>query len=135
MAKKKFDIKSTIAVQPKTFSVDDIESAVKKIHAAQAKVDAPKEKKPAERPAKAETTSAPSAPKERAKPKPRTSEAPAPARRRGRPKSPEAPVRKVRLSVDVLPATHKALKIKAIQNDTDLMHYVEMLIEKDLAKG
>ena len=50
-------------------------------------------------------------------------------------RDPDAPVvRKVRLSVDVLPETHKRLKIRAIEQDSDIMRYVEMLIERDLSK-
>jgi len=131
MAKKKFDIKSTIAVQPKTFSVDDVESAVKKIHETQSEPEvkpAPIAKKEAPKPKAKAPKSAPKAPA--LKP----SEPPVPRRRRGRPKSPEAPIRKVRLSVDVTPEIHKRLKIRAIEMDSDIMHYVEMLIEKDLGK-
>ncbi|MBK8566470.1 MAG: hypothetical protein IPN76_24845 [Saprospiraceae bacterium] len=126
MAKKTFNIKRTLDVQPKQFSVDDIESAVKQIHDAKtvavvnppvAKEDAPKkaEKAPktVEAPAKQSQISPPS-------PVKRNREAE------------EAPVRKVRLSVDIHPATHKKLKIKAIEQDSDIMHYVEMLIERDL---
>jgi hypothetical protein len=125
MAKKKFDIKSTISVQPKTFSVDDVESAVKKIH--DASPQAPEKEK-------TETAAQKATPKPKAQraTKPAQESKPAPPRRRGRPKSPEAPIRKVRLSVDVSPETHKRLKIKAIEHDSDIMHYVEMLIEKDL---
>ena len=127
MAKKKFDIKSTIAVQPKTFSVDDVESAVKKIH--ESGQETAKEEKAKKAPPKAEPK-----PKAKRSSKQSTEAVPPPPRRRGRPKSPEAPIRKVRLSVDVTPETHKRLKIKAIEHDSDIMHYVEMLIEKDLGK-
>lgn len=127
MAKKKFDIKSTIAVQPKTFSVDDVESAVKKIHEI--------EKKPAAKPAPSAKEAKPKTTKKASSPAPKKSTLElAPRRRRGRPKSLEAPIRKVRLSVDVTPETHKRLKIRAIEMDSDIMHYVEMLIEKDLGK-
>ena len=126
MAKKKFDIKRTIAVQPKTFSVDDVESAVKQIH--ETKSPPPPEKEPL----KDRPKNAPSAEKSSAQA--REEKKPQKLRRRGRPKSISAPVRKVRLSVDVTPETHKRLKIKAIEKDSDIMHYVEMLIEKDLNK-
>lgn len=116
MAKKTFNIKSTIAVQPKQLSVDEVESAIKHIHDA---------KTPAPLPVTTE-------PKKTRK----TKEAkPSPTLRRGRREVlDEAPVRKVRLSVDIHPATHKRLKIKAIEQDSDIMHYVEMLIERDLAQ-
>ena len=117
MAKKTFNIKSTLALQPKQLSVDDVESAIKQIHEAKA---------PVATPAKAEA----------AKPKTpavkKAAAAPKPATRREVVE--EAPVRKVRLSVDIHPMTHKRLKIKAIEQDSDIMHYVEMLIERDLAK-
>ncbi len=127
MAKKTFNIKSTLAVQPKQFSVDDIESAVKQIHDAKAK------------PVPSREVTKPSAPKA-AEPavkapvkqvvKPSQIPPPTPARRSREVE--DAPVKKVRLSVDIHPALHKRLKIKAIEQDSDIMHYVEMLIERDL---
>lgn len=122
MAKKTFNIKSTLALQPKQLSVDDVESAIKQIH--EAKKATPAFEKPVEAKPKA-----PAAPRKAAEPKP----APLPVKRR-REVVEEAPLRKVRLSVDIHPATHKRLKIKAIEQDSDIMHYVEMLIERDLAK-
>ena len=44
----------------------------------------------------------------------------------------EVKLRKVRLSVDISPQLHKKLKIKAVENDTNVMHYVEKLIQNDL---
>jgi hypothetical protein len=44
----------------------------------------------------------------------------------------ETPPRKVRLSVDVTPEEHKKLKIKAVQNDSTLMEYVQRLIQADI---
>lgn len=122
MAKKTFNIKSTLSVQPKQFSVDDVESAIKQIHEAKA---------PTTTPAKTELIKLkrPVTTKKIVKSKP----GPLPAKSR-REVVEEAPVRKVRLSVDIHPATHKRLKIKAIEQDSDIMHYVEMLIERDLAK-
>jgi hypothetical protein len=125
MAKKTFNIKSTLSVPPKQFSVDDIESAVKQIHDAKAIASAPKQVAPpkASKMPKAEVAVAK---------KPSQISPPVAARRSKEVE--EAPVRKVRLSVDIHPATHKRLKIKAIEQDSDIMHYVEMLIERDLAK-
>lgn len=40
--------------------------------------------------------------------------------------------KKIRLSIDISPKLHKKLKIRAVENDTNVMHYVEKLIEKDL---
>ena len=122
MAKKTFNIKSTLAVQPKQFSVDDVESAIKHIHEAKAptvtpvKLDPGKAKQPIA--TKKETAA----------------KFDMPPTKSHREVGDEAPVRKVRLSVDIHPATHKRLKIKAIEQDSDIMHYVEMLIERDLAK-
>jgi len=117
MAKKTFNIKSTLSVPPKQLSVDDIESAIKQIH--DAKAPAPANAAPA-KPKQSDTVK-----KGEAKPD-------ATAKIRREVEAP--PVRKVRLSVDIHPATHKRLKIKAIEQDSDIMHYVEMLIERDLAK-
>ncbi len=125
MAKKTFNIKSTLSVPPKQFSVDDIESAVKQIHNAKATTATPK---PAEPPKPAKTTKAAPAVVE----KPSQISPPIAAKRSKVVE--EVPVKKVRLSVDIHPATHKRLKIKAIEQDSDIMHYVEMLIERDLAK-
>jgi hypothetical protein len=125
MAKKTFNIKSTLSVPPKQFSVDDIESAVKQIHDAKATTATPK---PAEPPKPAKTPKTAPAVVE----KPSQISPPIAAKRSKLVE--EAPVKKVRLSVDIHPATHKRLKIKAIEQDSDIMHYVEMLIERDLAK-
>jgi hypothetical protein len=125
MAKKTFNIKSTLAVPPKQFSVDDIESAVKQIHDAKAMAAAPKQAKPPKAAITPKTTTP-------SKEKPSQISPPIAAKRSKEVE--EAPVKKVRLSVDIHPATHKRLKIKAIEQDSDIMHYVEMLIERDLAK-
>ena len=122
MAKKTFNIKSTLSVQPKQFSVDDVESAIKQIHEAKATPIAPAKAEPA-RPTPPVATTKAAGQKPGAQPASRHREV-----------VEEAPVRKVRLSVDIHPATHKRLKIKAIEQDSDIMHYVEMLIERDLAK-
>ncbi len=121
MAKKTFNIKSTLAVQPKQLSVDDIESAIKQIHEGK---EAPKPE------TKAKPNKEASSIKEEkaAELKPAMSS----RKRSGRAVAEEAPVRKVRLSVDIHPLLHKRLKIKAIEHDSDIMHYVEMLIERDL---
>ena len=125
MAKKTFNIKSTLAVPPKQFSVDDIESAVKQIHDAKAAAAKPK---PIEPPTAVKTPkTGPAVAK-----KPSQISPPIAARRSKEVE--EAPVKKVRLSVDIHPAMHKRLKIKAIEQDSDIMHYVEMLIERDLAR-
>ncbi len=150
--KKKFDIKSTLALPSRQISPDQVEAAIRQIHAkpaAQPQASPPANPEPA--PAANELREA-----KMPKPKPTTTR-PAraysvskkevntvaeqqakyahptfPARRRRDADLPGEPERKVRLSVDVLPDIHKSLKIKAIQNDTDIMHYVEMLIERDL---
>ena len=120
MAKKTFNIKSTLAVRPKQLSADDIESAIKQIHdgkgTTQPPLAVPKTK-----------------PTKQAVPvKEKKSAAKSSSKRSSREVVKEAPVRKVRLSVDIHPALHKRLKIKAIEQDSDIMHYVEMLIERDL---
>ncbi len=125
MAKKTFNIKSTLSVPPKQFSVDDIESAVKQIHDAKTTVATPKADEPPIATKTAKTASV-------ASEKPSQISPPIAAKRSKMVE--EAPVKKVRLSVDIHPATHKRLKIKAIEQDSDIMHYVEMLIERDLAK-
>lgn len=122
MAKKTFNIKSTLALQPKQLSVDDVESAIKQIHEAKTPTTAPAKKVPSK-------LKKPITTKKAVKSEP----VPLPVKSR-REVLEEAPVRKVRLSVDIHPATHKRLKIKAIEQDSDIMHYVEMLIERDLAK-
>ncbi len=122
MAKKTFNIKSTLSIQPKQLSVDDVENAIKQIHEAKATPIAPAKTAPAK-------PTRPIAAKKTVEQKP----TPPPAKSR-REVVEEAPVRKVRLSVDIHPATHKRLKIKAIEQDSDIMHYVEMLIERNLAK-
>ena len=40
--------------------------------------------------------------------------------------------KKVRLSIDISPQLHKKLKIRAVENDTNVMHYVEKLLEQHL---
>ncbi len=122
MAKKTFNIKSTLSVQPKQLSVDDVESAIKQIHDAKSQTTAPAKAEPAK-------SEPPAATKKAVESK--TVSPPAKSRREV---TVEAPVRKVRLSVDIHPALHKRLKIKAIEHDSDIMHYVEMLIERDLGR-
>ncbi len=126
MAKKTFNIKSTLAVPPKQFSVDDIESAVKQIHDAKTMVVAT--------PKQSEPLKAPKMPKAASEVMKKPSQISPPIAARRSKEVEEAPVKKVRLSVDIHPATHKRLKIKAIEQDSDIMHYVEMLIERDLAR-
>jgi hypothetical protein len=106
--------------------VDDIESAVKQIHDAKAAAPAKQPVVKETAPKKAET-----APKVAVVPK-KISQIPPPSPSRRSRGVEEVPVKKVRLSVDIHPATHKKLKIKAIEQDSDIMHYVEMLIERDL---
>lgn len=117
MAKKTFDIKGTLASSPRSLSVDDIESATRQIHTRQPE---PPAAKPAPEKAVAR--------QKQAAPPP-----PAPVGRPSR-RDPDAPPeRKVRLSVDVRPDIHKRLRIRAIENDSDIKRYVEMLIERDLS--
>lgn len=127
MAKKTFNVKSTLAVAPKQFSVDDIESAVKQIHDAKAAASneqADSAAKPVKTPEKAPQAAMPAAKKDSQISPPLSA-----AKTRS---LEDGSVKKVRLSVDIHPATHKKLKIKAIEQDSDIMHYVEMLIERDL---
>ncbi|MBK9018329.1 MAG: hypothetical protein IPM82_32160 [Saprospiraceae bacterium] len=102
--------------------MDDVESAIKQIHEAKTPTTAPAKKEPTK-------LKKPVATKKAVESKPVA--LPAKSRREV---VEEATIRKVRLSVDINPATHKRLKIKAIEQDSDIMHYVEMLIERDLAK-
>lgn len=135
MAKKTFNIKGTLAAPPRSFSVEDIEAATRQIHTRQQEPAEPKKPAaPAEKAAKIKSvkTAASPAPKpeptKQAAAKKEAARPAAPARR-----DPDAPpVKKVRLSVDVFPETHKRLRIRAIENDSDIMRYVEMLIERDL---
>ncbi len=127
MAKKTFNIKNTLAVQPKQFSVDDIETAVKQIHDAKAN---PPSKQAAEKPKAIKAAEKAPKPAPVAVSKPSQISPPSPTKRSREVE--DAPVKKVRLSVDIHPATHKRLKTKAIEQDSDIMHYVEMLIERDL---
>jgi hypothetical protein len=123
MAKKTFNIKNTLAVQPRQLSADDIENAIKQIHDEKeaAKLATPQKNKQDRRIASAPV-------KKNTESKPFKA-----AIKRSRNESiAETTERKVRLSVDIHPALHKRLKIKAIEHDSDIMHYVEMLIERDL---
>lgn len=114
MAKKSFGVRSSMSVQPKQISPDEVEKAIQKIHQTEEKPKSPKPQKLA------------------AKSKP-TAKKSTPRKKKAAPKE-ETPKRKVRLSVDVTPEIHKRLKIRAIQNDSDIMRYVAMLIERDLNK-
>lgn len=115
MAKKKsFGVSKSLSVQPKQISPDEVEKAIQKIHKVEEAPAPPKKEIPKSKAKPAVKT--PSAPKKKAAPK-------------------EEPTkRKVRLSVDVSPAIHKRLKIRAIEKDSDIMRYVAMLIEQDLEK-
>lgn len=116
MAKKSFGVRSSMSVQPKQISPDEVEKAIQKIHQTEEKPDPPKTKTPA------------------AKTKPKPTAKKSTPRKKKATKNEEEPKRKVRLSVDVSPAIHKRLKIRAIENDSDIMRYVAMLIERDLNK-
>ncbi|MBI1226034.1 MAG: hypothetical protein GC192_12430 [Bacteroidetes bacterium] len=118
MAKKTFNIKSTLSLPPKQLSVDDIESAIKQIHDAKTEP---------------ETSAKPTTLKEVSKTTTKKTSATKQPKKESRDVV-ETPVRKVRLSVDIHPSLHKRLKIKAIEHDSDIMHYVEMLIERDLGE-
>lgn len=116
MAKKSFGVRSSMSVQPKQISPDEVEKAIQKIHQTEEKPKSPEPQKPAAKVKSKPATKKSTLRKKKAAPKE------------------EAPKRKVRLSVDVSPEIHKRLKIKAIQNDSDIMRYVAMLIERDLNK-
>ncbi len=146
MAKKTFDIKSTLAVPTRSFSVEDIEAATRQIHQPEKRETAPvlaevKKERTVKKVVSGEANNG-SAKKEKAPKKvagevannvQKTKQTAPPEPYYQRRRDPNAPVtRKVRLSVDVLPETHKRLKIRAIEQDSDIMRYVEMLIERDL---
>ncbi len=155
--KKRFDVKGTLSVPARELTPEHIEMATRQIHekSEAAKADKPaassqnEPQKPAEKP-KIEKQPKVAAPK---KPQVSTAVLPAlsalrpvlPPRSEREPELPrrvlgrigrrivtDDPAKKVRLSVDVRPDVHKKLKIKAIENDSDIMRYVERLIEKDL---
>lgn len=122
MAKKSFGVRKSLSVQAKPISPDEVEKAIQKIH----QPEKPIVKAPTPKPRKEPIQKAVPAPEiEEAKPKAKKTKA-APKK--------EKQQRKVRLSVDVTPQIHKRLKIRAIEKDSDIMRYVAMLIEKDLAK-
>jgi organic radical activating enzyme len=106
MSKKKLDIAGKINTVPKQLTVEEIESAIKQVH----KKEVVKEpKKEIKKPVKAAIV---------------VEEKPIIAAK--------VKERKVRLSIDISPQLHKRLKIRAVENDTNVMYYVEKLIEKDL---
>ena len=115
MAKKKsFGVSKSLSVQPKQISPDEVEKAIQRIHKAEEVPAPPKKESPKPKPKANPVVKEPVA-KKKAIVK-------------------EEPKKKVRLSVDVSPAIHKRLKIRAIENDSDIMRYVAMLIERDLNK-
>lgn len=112
MAKKKsFGVSKSLSVQPKQISPDEVEKAIQKIHKVEEAPIPPKKETPKAKPAVKK-----------------------PAAKRKATLKEEPTKKKVRLSVDVSPAIHKRLKIRAIENDSDIMRYVAMLIERDLNK-
>jgi len=120
MAKKSFGVRNSLSVQPKPISPDEVEKAIKRIHQ---EPEPPEEvEAPEPKPSKAKTKSKPASRKKAA------------AKQAKVVQKKEKEQRKVRLSVDVTPQIHKRLKIRAIERDSDIMRYVAMLIEKDLAK-
>lgn len=153
--KKKFDIKSTLAVPTRQLTPEQVDLATRQIHqnsepappAPEVKPPAAAERKPKPKPAekkpkvgkveKLEIVAEPEAEyKKSAHAKTAVVKkivapaAPPPSSKSARRDTGE---KKIRLSVDVLPHIHKQLKLRAIENDTDVMHYVEWLIEKDLS--
>lgn len=125
MAKKSFGVRSSLSVQPKQISPDEVEKAIQKIHQAEAEVEQPKVSETIEQPVSVQ--------KKKSKP---AAKKPTASKKKSKPvPSKKEPVkRKVRLSVDVTPEIHKRLKIRAIEKDSDIMRYVAMLIERDLNK-
>lgn len=114
MAKKKsFGVSKSLSVQPKQISPDEVEKAIQRIHKPEEAPVPPKKESP--KAAKAKPVVKEPIAKKKATVK-------------------EESKKKVRLSVDVSPAIHKRLKIRAIENDSDIMRYVAMLIERDLNK-
>ena len=48
---------------------------------------------------------------------------------------PAAPERQVRITIDMPASLHKAMKIKAITDNTTIRRYILTMIEKDLKRG
>ena len=134
MAKKKFGVSETLSVQPKQLSPDEVEKAIQQIHQPPTEKQPIKVKQdkpiPPSRQTKAKVQQAADVSGESTA----SEEVVAKSPKAPKPKKAKDPNRRVRLSVDVSKETHKRLKIRAIERDSDIMHYVEMLIEKDLAK-
>lgn len=118
MAKKKsFGVRSSLSVQPKQISPDEVEKAIQKIHQPEETIEITEPAKPVKKVVRKAAVKKTSATKKKSTAPKKTAEK-----------------RKVRLSVDVTPEIHKRLKIRAIERDSDIMRYVAMLIEQDLKK-
>lgn len=157
--KKKFDIKSTLAVPTRQLTPEQVDLATRQIHqnsepappAPEVKPPAAAERKPKPQPAekkpklerveKLEIVAEPNAIYQKSAPTKSPSAKNAAIKKAVPPAPPakatrrETGEKKVRLSVDVLPHIHKQLKLRAVENDTDVMHYVEWLIERELLAG
>lgn len=133
---KKIDIKRTLGSPNPSFSVDTIEEMTRMIHAKK------EESVPAATIAKtAESTTATPAPKKEKVAKTPTSkaqkvveEAVMPSKRGRKPNPPATDERMIRVSVDLPESIFIQLKIKVIQEKTDMKSWVWRLVEKELKK-
>lgn len=134
---KKIDIKRTLGSPTPSFSVDAIEEMTRMIHAKKTEVavteNAPKEEV---MPPIIEVKEEKKVEKKKATTKPveKVSESSTPSKRGRKPSPPASDERMIRVSVDLPESVFIQLKVKVIQEKTDMKTWVWRLVEKELAK-
>lgn len=131
---KKIDIKRTLGSPTPSFSVDAIEEMTRMIHAKK------EESVPIEVIPVAQSAAPASEEKKGEKKKVATKaaekviESSTPAKRGRKPSPPASDERMIRVSVDLPESVFIQLKVKVIQEQTDMKTWVWRLVEKELSK-
>jgi hypothetical protein len=129
---KKIDIKRTLGSPTPSFSVDAIEEMTRMIHAKKTEPTPTEETPPSTvetKVEKKETKKKTTTPKTVEKSIENT-----PAKRGRKPSPPASDERMIRVSVDLPESVFIQLKVKVIQEKTDMKTWVWRLVEKELAK-
>lgn len=134
---KKIDIKRTLGSPTPSFSVDAIEEMTRMIHAKKVEpIVADTSPKEETAPPIVEAKEEKKAPKKKTitQPTEKVVESNTPAKRGRKPSPPASDERMIRVSVDLPESVFIQLKVKVIQEQTDMKTWVWRLVEKELSK-
>jgi hypothetical protein len=133
---KKIDLKRTLGSPSPTMSVDSIEEMTRMIHAKKEPIAEPASRVEVQQP-KVEVAAVPKVQKEKTVPvtkKVDPTPVAEPAKRGRKPSPPASDERMIRVSVDLPESVFIKLKIKVIQEKTDMKTFVWRLVEKEMNK-